>query len=90
MPRIETLTEGLSLFTNYFAVYELVIMAVGVVAVIIWVIAMWRRGGQYQGKMHRWLALAGIGIWCGAMCSCPTLQWITVWYRLILETLLCI
>nr|WP_294464494.1 LTA synthase family protein [uncultured Sellimonas sp.] len=63
---LKTLTEGLSLFTNYFAVYELVIMAVGVVAVIIWVIAMWRRGGQYQGKMHRWLALAGIGIWCGA------------------------
>ena len=41
-------------------------MAVGVVAVIIWVIAMWRRGGQYQGKMHRWLALAGVGICCGA------------------------
>ncbi len=63
---LKALTEGLSLFTNYFAVYELIIMAVGVVAVIIWVIAMWRRGGQYQGKMHRWLALAGVGICCGA------------------------
>lgn len=63
---LKTLTEGLSLFTNYFAIYELVIMAVGVVAVIIWVIAMWRRGGQYQGKMHRIRALIGIGICCGA------------------------
>lgn len=63
---LKTLTEGLSLFTNYFAIYELIIMAVGVVAVIIWVIAMWRRGGQYQGKMHRWLSLAGIVICCGA------------------------
>ena len=61
---LKTLTEGLSLFTNYFAVYELIIMAVGVVAVIIWVIAMWRRGGQYQGKMHRWLSLIGVGVCC--------------------------
>lgn len=61
---LKALTEGLSLFTNYFAVYELIIMAVGVVAVIIWVIAMWRRGGQYQGKMHRWLSLIGIGVCC--------------------------
>lgn len=63
---LKTLTEGLSLFTNYFAIYELIIMAVGVVAVIVWIVAMWRRGGQYQGKMHRWLALIGIGICCGA------------------------
>lgn len=61
---LKTLTEGLSLFTNYFAVYELVLMAVGTVAVIIWVIAMWRRGGQYTGKMHRWLAILGIAFWC--------------------------
>lgn len=61
---LKTLTEGLSLFTNYFAVYELIIMAVGVVAVIIWVTAMWRRGGQYQGKMRRWLSLIGIGVCC--------------------------
>lgn len=63
---LKTLTEGLSLFTNYFAIYELIIMAVGVVAVIVWIVAMWRRGGQYQGKMHRVLALIGIGISCGA------------------------
>ena len=61
---LKALTEGLSLFTNYFAVYELILLGVGTVAVIIWVIAMWRRGGQYTGKMHRWLALLGIGFWC--------------------------
>nr|WP_317282702.1 LTA synthase family protein [uncultured Sellimonas sp.] len=61
---LKTLTEGLSLFTNYFAVYELILMAVGSVAVVVWVIAMWRRGGQYEGKMRRWLALLGVGFWC--------------------------
>lgn len=61
---LKTLAEGLSLFTNYFAVYELVLMAVGTAAVIIWVVAMWRRGGQYKGKMHRLAALAGVVVCC--------------------------
>ena len=35
---------------------------VGVVAVVFWVVSMWRRGGQYTGKMHRIIALCGVGI----------------------------
>ena len=35
-------------------------LSVGIVAVILWIISMWRRGGQYTGKMHRLLAVAGI------------------------------
>ena len=35
------------------------VLIVGVVAVVIWVVSMWRRGGQYTGKMHRFLALVG-------------------------------
>lgn len=54
---LKTFTEGLSLFTNYFSVTELVMMAVGIPAVIIWIIAMWKRGGQFAGKMHRVPAL---------------------------------
>lgn len=62
---LKTWKEGLSLFTNYFSVQELVTLAVGLVAVIVWVIAMWRRGGQYKGKMHRILALIGVVFWFG-------------------------
>ena len=63
---LKTFTEGLSLFTNYFSVFELGMMAVGVPALIIWVIAMWRRGGQYEGKLHRIWALAGVVVCFGS------------------------
>lgn len=63
---LKTFTEGLSLFTNYFSPFELVMMAVGISALIIWGVAMWRRGGQYEGKMHRLVALAGAMISFGA------------------------
>ena len=35
-------------------------LAIGIIAVVVWLISMWRRGGQYQGKMHRIIALIGI------------------------------
>lgn len=54
--------EGLSLITNYFNGFELIIVGVGIAAVIIWVVSMWRRGGQYAGKVRRVWALIGIGI----------------------------
>lgn len=57
---LKTFTEGLSLFTNYFSVSELIMMGVGLPAVAIWIIAMWRRGGQYEGKLHRIWALIGV------------------------------
>ena len=63
---LKTFTEGLSLFTNYFSPFELVMMAVGISALLIWGVAMWRRGGQYEGKMHRLAALAGAMISFGA------------------------
>ena len=33
---------------------------IGVTALIVWVVSMWKRGGQYTGKMHRWIALGGV------------------------------
>ena len=59
---LKTLTEGLSLFTNYFTPIELVMMIVGVIALIIWIVGMWRRGGQFNGKVHRWIALGGVAL----------------------------
>lgn len=54
------MSDALELTSNYFNAFEIVMLSVGIVAVILWIISMWRRGGQYTGKMHRLLAVAGI------------------------------
>ena len=59
-------SEGLAVSKNYFSAMEFVLLGVGIVAVILWVISMWRRGGQYTGKMHRVWALFGVVISIGA------------------------
>lgn len=58
--------DAVSLINNYFSPMELVLLAIGIVAVIVWVISMWRRGGQYKGKPHRILAVIGIVVSFGA------------------------
>ena len=55
--------DGITLINNYFNGAELVGLAVGITAVVIWVISMWRRGGQYNGKIRRIWALAGVIAW---------------------------
>ena len=57
---LKVLSDALELTSNYFNAFEIVMLSVGIVAVILWIISMWRRGGQYTGKMHRLLAVAGI------------------------------
>ena len=56
---LKVLSDALELTGNYFTPVELVLLIVGIAAVILWVISMWRRGGQYTGKMHRVIALCG-------------------------------
>lgn len=55
--------DGITLINNYFNGVELVGLAVGIGAVVIWVISMWRRGGQYNGKVRRLWAVAGVAVW---------------------------
>lgn len=50
---LKAASEGLSLITNYFNFFEIIILAIGLGAVIVWLISMWRRGGQYQGKVSK-------------------------------------
>ena len=57
---LESIVRCPELTSNYFNAFEIVMLSVGIVAVILWIISMWRRGGQYTGKMHRLLAVAGI------------------------------
>ena len=58
--------DGIALINNYCNGFEVVVIAVGAVALLIWLIFMWRRGGQYAGKIHHIAALIGI-IVCGVL-----------------------
>ena len=52
--------DGIALINNYCNGFEVVVIAVGAVALL------WRRGGQYAGKIHHIAALIGI-IVCGVL-----------------------
>ena len=54
------MSDAISLTGNYFGKMELIMLIIGIIAVVIWVISMWRRGGQYTGKMHRVAAFCGL------------------------------
>ncbi len=57
---LKVATDGLTLISNYFNGIEIVIVLIGIAAVCVWLVSMWRRGGQYEGKCHRVRALIGI------------------------------
>ncbi|MDD2979017.1 MAG: LTA synthase family protein [Hespellia sp.] len=57
---LKVLSDATALISNYFSPVEFVLLVIGVAAVVIWVISMWRRGGQYTGKMHRVIALIAV------------------------------
>lgn len=59
--------DGLTLFNKYFTGFEGIMLAVGIITVIVWLISMWKRGGQYTGKMHRIPALIAIAIAFGTV-----------------------
>lgn len=58
--------DGIALINNYCNGFEVVVIVVGAVALLIWLISMWRRGGQYAGKIHHIAELIGI-IVCGVL-----------------------
>ncbi len=57
---LKVISDAVSLIHSYFKPLELVLLIIGVIAVVVWVVSMWWRGGQYKGKMHRILTLVGI------------------------------
>ena len=57
---LKVLSDALELTNNYFNTFELVMIIIGVVALILWIVSMWRRGGQFTGKMYRVIALGGV------------------------------
>lgn len=55
--------DAVTLINSYFNGFELVILAVGFAAVVVWIISTWKRGGQYEGRVRHMWALAGIVLW---------------------------
>ena len=53
---LKTVAEGLSLFTNYFSVKELVGLGFGAVLVVLFLIYLWKTVGQYKRKVNYLLA----------------------------------
>ena len=49
---LKVLSDALELTGNYFNT--------------LWIVSMWRRGGQFTGKMHRIIALGGVAVSFGA------------------------
>lgn len=56
---LKVAADAVTLINSYFSTVELIMIIIGITAAVVWIISMWRRGGQYAGKMHRILALAG-------------------------------
>lgn len=63
---LKVLKDALELTSNYFNAFEIILIVIGSAAVILWIVAMWRRGGQYTGKIHRIFSLVGVVFWLAA------------------------
>ena len=50
---LKVLDDAVTLVDKYLSGEQGVMIGVGIVALIVWLISMWRRGGQYQGKIYR-------------------------------------
>lgn len=55
---LKTVTEGLSLFTNYFTVKELVGIGLGAVLVVLFLIYLWKTVGKFKRKVNYLLSIA--------------------------------
>ena len=55
---LKTVSEGLSLFTNYFSVLELVGIGLGAVLVILFLVYLWKTVGQFKRKVNYLLSAA--------------------------------
>jgi len=56
---LKVAADGLSLITNYFNGFEIIFIVIGIVAMVVWIISMYKQGSQFEGRMHRIVALIG-------------------------------
>lgn len=57
---LKVLTDAVTLFDKYFSGFQGIMLGLGIAAVVVWMVSMWRRGGQYTGKVYRIPALVAI------------------------------
>lgn len=68
---LKVLSDAISLTRNYFTIPELILLITGITFLILWIMYMWKRGGQFSGKLRRPLAL------CGVVASIGAYMWLT-------------
>ena len=59
---LKVFTDALTMLHSYFKPNEMVFVVIGVLVVLLWVVSMWRRGGQYKGKLNRLVSAVGVGV----------------------------
>ena len=57
---LKVLRDALPLVRNYLNNFEIVLLAIGIVALIFWMMSMWRKVGLYKGKLNRVVAILGV------------------------------
>lgn len=65
---LKVAADAVSLINNYFNPFELVLVMVGLVSVVVWVISMWKRGGQYEGKVRKLYGVVAVAV-CAVLYS---------------------
>lgn len=64
---LNVIDDALSMIDKYFTPVQCILLIIGILAIIMWLIAMWRRAGQYTGKMYRIPALIVVVVAFGTM-----------------------
>ena len=65
---LKTVTEGLSLFTNYFTVKELIGIGLGAVLVVLFLVYLWKTVGKFKRKVNYLLSAAVVAASFGGYC----------------------
>lgn len=50
---LKVIDDALSMIDKYFTGPQGTMLIIGILAILAWLVSMWRRGGQYQGKVYR-------------------------------------
>lgn len=63
---LKVIDDAVTMIDKYFTSVQGALIITAIVIVIAWIVYMWKRGGKYEGKMHRILAavaaIIGIGV----------------------------
>ena len=64
---LKVIDDALTMLDKYFTGVQGVLIIIAIVAVITWLVYMWRHGSKFQGKMHRIIATIASVLAIGAI-----------------------